>query len=107
MIEAPALDLGGLDLSTLGALRRGGATSGARIVVAGDPDASVIVQKLRGTYPYGARMPRLGVTWGDDEMALLVVHGVLHLLGMDHVDDDEARTMQQRERDLLGRFHSP
>ena len=41
----------------------------------------------------------------DDEMALLVVHGVLHLLGMDHVDDDEASTMQQRERDLLGRFH--
>ena len=43
----------------------------------------------------------------DDEMALLVVHGILHLLGMDHVDDDEARTMQQRERDLLGRFHAP
>jgi probable rRNA maturation factor len=42
----------------------------------------------------------------DDEMALLVVHGVLHLLGMDHVDGDEARTMQQRERDLLGRFHT-
>jgi hypothetical protein len=64
-------DLGGLDLSTLGALRQGGATSGKRIVVAGDPDNSAIVQKLRGTYPYGARMPRIGVAWGDDEMALL------------------------------------
>ena len=42
----------------------------------------------------------------DDEMALLVVHGLLHLLGMDHVDDAEASTMQQRERDLLGRFHT-
>ena len=41
-----------------------------------------------------------------DEMALLVVHGLLHLLGMDHVDDAEASTMQQRERDLLGRFHT-
>lgn len=64
-------DLGGLDLSTLGGLRRGGATSGKRIVIAGDPDNSAIVQKLRGTYPYGARMPRQGDAWGDDEMALI------------------------------------
>ena len=41
----------------------------------------------------------------DDEMALLVVHGILHLLGMDHVDDDEAELMEARERDLLARFH--
>ena len=41
----------------------------------------------------------------DDEMALLVVHGILHLLGMDHTDDDEAAVMEQRERELLDRFH--
>jgi probable rRNA maturation factor len=41
----------------------------------------------------------------EDEMALLVVHGILHLLGMDHADADEATAMQRRERDLLGRFH--
>ena len=41
----------------------------------------------------------------DDEMALLVVHGILHLLGMDHVDDDEAEIMEGRERELLARFH--
>lgn len=41
----------------------------------------------------------------DDELALLVVHGLLHLLGMDHTDDDEAEAMEQRERDLLARFH--
>jgi len=40
-----------------------------------------------------------------DEIALLVVHGILHLLGMDHVDDDEARAMERRQHDLLGRFH--
>jgi hypothetical protein len=56
-------DLGGLDLSTLGGLRRGGATSGAAIVVAGDPDRSVIVQKLEGTYGFGAQMPRGGAPY--------------------------------------------
>ena len=43
----------------------------------------------------------------DDEIALLVVHGILHLLGMDHEDDDEAEAMERRERELLARFHGP
>jgi len=37
-----------------------------------------------------------------DEMALMVVHGVLHLLGYDHVDDADAEQMEGRERELLG-----
>ena len=41
----------------------------------------------------------------EDELALLVVHGILHLLGMDHEDDAEAEAMQARERELLERFH--
>jgi probable rRNA maturation factor len=40
-----------------------------------------------------------------DELALLVVHGILHLLGMDHNDDDEAEAMEGREQELLERFH--
>ncbi len=41
----------------------------------------------------------------DDEMALLVVHGILHILGMDHIDNEEAEAMEQRERELLELFH--
>jgi probable rRNA maturation factor len=41
----------------------------------------------------------------EDEMALLVVHGILHILGMDHVDNEEAEVMEQRERELLEQFH--
>lgn len=40
----------------------------------------------------------------EDEMALLVVHGVLHVLGMDHAEPEEAALMQQRERALLAAF---
>ena len=41
----------------------------------------------------------------DDELALLVVHGILHLLGMDHQVDEEAERMEQRERHLLARYY--
>jgi probable rRNA maturation factor len=43
----------------------------------------------------------------DDELALLVVHGVLHVLGMDHAEPDDATRMQARERELLERYHNP
>ncbi|MCU0310266.1 MAG: rRNA maturation RNase YbeY [Acidimicrobiales bacterium] len=43
----------------------------------------------------------------DDELALLVVHGILHLLGMDHADDAERAVMQDRERRLLAAHHGP
>jgi probable rRNA maturation factor len=41
----------------------------------------------------------------DDEIALLVVHGILHVLGMDHADPEEEAAMQAKERALLERFH--
>jgi len=41
----------------------------------------------------------------DDEIALLVVHGLLHLLGMDHVIDAEAEAMEALERQLLSTFY--
>jgi rRNA maturation RNase YbeY len=41
----------------------------------------------------------------EDEMALLIVHGILHLLGMDHLESEEAEAMETRERELLDRFH--
>ena len=36
-------------------------------------------------------------------MALMVVHGLLHLLGWDHENDADANRMESRERELLGR----
>lgn len=41
----------------------------------------------------------------DDEVALLVVHGILHVLGMDHADPEEEAAMFAKQDDLLARFH--
>jgi probable rRNA maturation factor len=41
----------------------------------------------------------------DDEIALLVVHGVLHVLGHDHAEPGETAVMRARERELLGTHH--
>ncbi len=48
-----------------------------------------------------------GTTVLADELALLVVHGTLHVLGMDHADPEQAAAMQVRERALLDRFAHP
>ena len=41
----------------------------------------------------------------DDELALLVVHGILHVLGHDHFEAEETRVMRDRERALLELHH--
>lgn len=41
----------------------------------------------------------------DDEIALLVVHGVLHVLGRDHAEPEEAAEMRARELALLEAHH--
>jgi probable rRNA maturation factor len=35
------------------------------------------------------------------EVAVLTIHGVLHLLGYDHMKDDEADIMEAREQAIL------
>ena len=41
----------------------------------------------------------------DDEVALLVVHGLLHLLGLDHEEETEAERMEALEQELLTRYY--
>ena len=38
----------------------------------------------------------------EDEMALMVTHGILHLIGYDHQTDQEAELMEGREAEILG-----
>lgn len=37
----------------------------------------------------------------EEEISLLLVHGLLHLCGYDHVVDEEAEVMEAREAELL------
>lgn len=41
-----------------------------------------------------------------DEFRLLLVHGMLHLLGYDHLEDDEAEAMEAREDELLAHIRT-
>jgi probable rRNA maturation factor len=43
----------------------------------------------------------------QNHLSHLVVHGVLHLLGYDHEDEDEAEMMEARERQILAKLGIP
>ncbi|WP_297155817.1 rRNA maturation RNase YbeY [uncultured Ellagibacter sp.] len=43
---------------------------------------------------------RFGTTF-EGEMSVLLVHGLLHLCGYDHIEDDEAEVMEAREAEIL------
>lgn len=50
---------------------------------------------------YIARQAQELGTTEADETRLLLVHGMLHLLGYDHIEDEEAEVMEAREDELL------
>jgi probable rRNA maturation factor len=50
---------------------------------------------------YIARQAKGYGTTAADETRLLVIHGLLHLLGYDHLVDDEAEAMDRREDELM------
>lgn len=51
-----------------------------------------------------AYIARQSVDFGTtpaDEFRIMLVHGMLHLLGYDHLEDDEAKEMEERENAIL------
>lgn len=59
------------------------------------------------SYPQAKRQAEEHGHSTEEEVALLVLHGLLHLLGYDHLEEEEAKTMREREsqhlKDLLGK----
>ena len=55
------------------------------------------------SYPQAARQAREGKRLIRAEMALLIVHGVLHLLGYDHADAQQESHMWARQDEVLAK----
>ena len=53
------------------------------------------------SYPQCVRQAQAEGREVDEELALLVTHGVLHILGYDHLTPDEERIMHEREAAAL------
>jgi hypothetical protein len=67
-----ATQLSGLSLSSYASLREGGVNSGSQIVIAGQPCASILYQKVSDAPPFGSRMPLTGPPFlTSDELALI------------------------------------
>ena len=56
------------------------------------------------SYPQAARQARDGKRVIKAEMALLIVHGVLHLLGYDHADAQEESRMWAKQDQVLAKI---
>jgi probable rRNA maturation factor len=70
------------------------------------PDELLRLGEVIISYPTASRQAA-DVGWPvDAEVAHLLVHGVLHLLGYDHADADDERVMRAREEELLAMRHA-
>ena len=58
------------------------------------------------SYPQTERQAKAAGTTIDQELALLVAHGVLHLLGFDHSDSRQEAAMSERTRSILAEAFS-
>jgi hypothetical protein len=69
---AKGTDSTNLDLSTLGAIRQGGYHTANDMIIPGDPANSAFVQKLRGSFYLGAKMPKDGPPfWSEAQIQLV------------------------------------
>ncbi|MEA3442778.1 MAG: rRNA maturation RNase YbeY [Chloroflexota bacterium] len=65
------------------------------------PDGIVRLGEVIISYPQAAEQAREQGHSVDKELALLIIHGVLHLLGYDHEKPEEESRMRAREKELL------
>jgi probable rRNA maturation factor len=65
------------------------------------PDEVARLGEVIISYPTASRQAAEGGRLVDGEMAHLLVHGILHLLGYDHTETEEERVMRVRTEELL------
>jgi probable rRNA maturation factor len=67
------------------------------------PDGVTRLGEVIISYPQAVEQAREQGHPTERELALLVIHGILHLLGYDHEEAKEEIKMRERERELLER----
>ena len=67
------------------------------------PDGVTRLGEVIISYPQAVAQAKEQGHPPERELALLVIHGILHLLGYDHEEPEEESKMRERERELLER----
>jgi len=67
------------------------------------PDGITRLGEVIISYPKAVEQSREQGHSVDKELALLIIHGILHLLGYDHQQPEEEKRMRGREQELLGK----
>jgi len=67
------------------------------------PDGVTRLGEVIISYPQAVAQAKEQGHSTERELALLVIHGILHLLGYDHEEPEEESKMRERERELLER----
>jgi len=70
--------------------------------IQGEPEEPVVLGDVVISIETASRQAEEKGWTLDDELSLLVVHGILHLLGYDDETDEGAEEMRERERAVLG-----
>jgi probable rRNA maturation factor len=65
------------------------------------PDGVTRMGEVIISYPQAAEQAKEQGHVTEKELALLVIHGILHLLGYDHEEPEEEAKMRTREKELL------
>jgi probable rRNA maturation factor len=68
------------------------------------PDGVTRLGEVIISYPQAMAQAREQGHSVEKELALLIIHGILHLLGYDHEEPDEEHKMRARERELLDKY---
>jgi len=71
------------------------------------PDGVLRLGEVIISYPQAVEQAKEQGHSIERELALLIVHGILHLLGYDHEQPEEEKQMREREEKLLGKYLPP
>jgi probable rRNA maturation factor len=81
----------------------GGETGGESSFFVIPPDGVLHLGEVIISYPQAAIQAREHQHSIKKELAILIIHGVLHLLGYDHEEPEQEREMRAREAEILSR----